>query len=282
LTRLVAAAFAAALVAAGPAAAAAPVSVATSVSPRWLYFADTITARVDVVFDPRRVDAGSIRLQPSFASWDQIAPERSSSSVDASVGRRSWSFRLACLSLECLTRGRGIQGFRIRPVLVTARTRGGADVVVRRGWPVLYVTGRFNPAATSGLRPVFRLSTVVPAATYRTSPSGLALALDLVGALVLALALGFGALEFVRWRASRRTVAAVPPLVRALALVRQAKARDADDRRRAASLLARTLPSGRDGLTSTAAEVAWSPAEPDPGQLEELAQAVEQQVEESS
>jgi hypothetical protein len=70
--------------------------------------------------------------------------------------------------------------------------------------------------------------------------------------------------------------------VRALALVRESQHRDVDDRRRAASLLARTLSGESNGLRSTAAELAWSPSDPTPVRLEELVQAVETKLEESS
>jgi hypothetical protein len=142
------------------------------------------------------------------------------------------------------------------------------------------VAGRFSPAATVGLRPVFRLDTTLPAPRYRADPSALALGLDAAGAALVLLGLAAGAVELARWRARRRTVEVTPPLVRALTLLREAARRDADDRRRAASLVARTLPAQTDGLASTAAALAWSPGEPAPGELEDLARAVEKELRE--
>jgi hypothetical protein len=269
------------LATAGPAAGAGLLTVTTSVSPRWMYFADTVTARVDVRFDPSRVAAGSIQVEPSFAPWELVAPTQSSTAVGGSIGRRSFSFTLACISLDCVPRGTAAQRFHLPKVSVAAQTTTGSSIVVRRSWPGLRVAGRFNPAQTVGLRPVFQLNTDLPPATYRASPDSLALALDLIGALIVALALGFGLLEIARWRAARRrSVDTTPALVRALALVRQAQHRDPEDRRRAASLLARTLTPETDGLVATAAEVAWSPTEPTPVRLEELAEAVEARLEE--
>lgn len=265
--------------AAGPAAAAGRLTVTTSLSPRWLFFADSVTAHVDVLFDPRRVDAHSLRLETSFAPWEETGETRVSTAVGGSIGHRSWRFTIACLSLDCLPRGTGVERFRLPAVTLRAQTRDGSTVVVRRAWSSLKIAGRFLPSQTVGLRPVFRLNTGVPAATYRVDPSSLALVLDVVGALVVALAAGFGAAEVVRWRAQTRTVAAVPPLVRALELLRQAEQRDPEDRRRAASLLARTLTRTGNGLASAATEVAWSPHEPAPSRLEELAQAVEAELE---
>jgi hypothetical protein len=271
------------LATAGPAAGAGPLTVTTSVSPRWMYFADTVTARVDVRFDPHRVAAESIRVEPSFAPWEQVAPTQSSTAVGGSIGHRTFTFALACISLDCVPRGTAAQRFHLPKVSVVAQTTTGSSLVSRRSWPGLRVAGRFNPAHTVGLRPVFQLNTDLPPATYRTNPDSLALVLDLIGALIVALALAFGVAEIARWRAARRrNVDTTPPLVRALALVRQSQHRSADDRRRAASLLARTLTPESDGLVATAAEVAWSPTEPTPVRLEELADAVEARLEEST
>jgi hypothetical protein len=281
--RAVVAAVAAVLIGAGPAAAAGPLAIATSVSPHWLYFGDTVTARVDVRFDARRVVADSIRVEPSLAPWEQTAPARTSTTTAGSIGHQTWTFTVACISIDCLTRGTAVQRFHLPPVSVTAADRSGANIATNSSWPVLRIAGRFAPAHTVGLRPVFQLNTHVPAATYRANPSSLAGILDVIGGLLVVLALALGAATAARWRAARRlAVDAAPPLVRALALVRESQGRDVDDRRRAASLLARTLSGESNGLRSTAAELAWSPSDPTPGRLEELVQAVETKLEESS
>jgi hypothetical protein len=106
--------------------------------------------------------------------------------------------------------------------------------------------------------------------------------LDLVGAVVLAAALGLLAKELVpRLAAARRPAPQRSPLARALALVRQAQKREVDDRRRAAGLLARTL-AGRHGLSGTASQVAWSMEHPSPKSLEELVREVEAELKEST
>jgi hypothetical protein len=254
---------------------AAVPTVRTSIVPPWVYFADAVTVYVDVSYDPALVDPSSLRLQTRFAPWDQIGPEHVAAAENGTLGRRSWRFTLACLSLGCLPRGTSLQRFHLPAVTLTGTARTGAFFTVRRNWPVIKLAGRFRPAQTTGLRPVFRLNSAVPAATYRVAPAPLALALALFGALILVAGLAVGAFELVRWRAGRRGVVAVPPLVRAVELLRQAKSREPADRRRAASLLARTLPRDDNGLASSAAEVAWSPADPAPERLEELARAAE-------
>ena len=98
------------------------------------------------------------------------------------------------------------------------------------------------------------------------------------GGLLLASAVaaaGFGL--WLRLTASRRRKRELRPLELALALVREAKAREPDDRRRAVGLLARTLaPSDRS--VPSASELAWSAGEPSPSGLEELAETIEEDL----
>jgi hypothetical protein len=277
------AALASALTVAAPAGGANALQMTASVTPRWLYFADPVTARIDVRFDPRRVVPASIRVDPTFAPWDEIAAARISTTAHGTIGHRTWWFTLACISIDCLPRGTAPQRFHLPKAMVTARARDGSQLVARRAWLPLKVAGRFAPAHTVGLRPVFQLDTRLPQATYRADPGLLALIFDVIGVALVAVALALGAAEASRWRATRRSaVDTTPPLLRAVALVREAKQRDVEDRRRAASLLARTLRREGNGLRSTATEVAWSPAEPTPVQLEDLAQSVEKHPRESA
>jgi hypothetical protein len=268
-----------ALCVAAPAVAAPPLSVSTSVSPRWLYFADRVTAYVEVTFDPRRVEADSLSIQPSFAPWEEVAPTRTALAASGSIGHRSWRFELQCLSIDCLPRGTTVERFSLLALVVTATSRDGSHISVREPWPALEVAGRFLPAQTKGLRPVFRFVDVAPAPTFRADPSSLAVALDVLGAFLIAAALGFGAFVVARQRARRRGTEVIPPLVRALILLRQAERRDAADRRRAASLVGRSLPRGRAGLSEAAERLAWSPSDPEPGGLAALADAVEASLE---
>jgi hypothetical protein len=199
MRRALVAALAGVLIAAGPAAAGAgSLTIATSVSPHWLYFGDMVTTRVDVRFDPRRVVAGSIVVEPSLAPWEQIAPARTSAVIAGSLGHQSWTFTIACISIECLTRGTAVQRFHLPPVSVTARTPSGESISMRSAWPELRIAGRFAPAHTVGLRPVFQLNTQVPAATYRVNPNSFALVLDVIGGLLVVLALALGTAGIAR------------------------------------------------------------------------------------
>lgn len=269
---LAAAAVAALAFGVAPALATTPLRVSTSVSTRFLYFANTITARVTVVADRRQVDPVSIRFSALFGDWDQLAPTRTTSTSAGPFTRRLWSFDIACLQATCLPNGKPLT-VALPRVTVSARRVDGSTVAVRQAWPALSIAPRFGPAPPDGT-PVFELDQVLPTATYRVGPTGLAFGLD-AGAALLA---GFGVWIVVREALRRRPARAheVSALVRALTFVRQAKARPIDDRRRAAGLLARTLAADRDSsLSATASRVAWSAGEPAPDRLEELAQMVE-------
>jgi hypothetical protein len=240
-----------------------------------------VTVYADAVYDPRVVDASSLRLETRFGPWDQIRPVRVASSSSGAIGRRSWTFTLACLSLGCLPRGTSLQRFHLPAVTLTARSRTGTTFTVHRDWPALKLAGRFRPAQTAGLRPVFRINAAVPPATYRVDPGALSLILAALGALIVAAGLALGLVELVRWRAGRRRIELTPPLIRAVSLVREAKDREPADRRLAAGLLSRTLMPGSTRLAEAAAEVAWSNDDPGPERLEALARAAETTQEDS-
>jgi hypothetical protein len=267
-----------------PASGSNPLTVALSSSPDWFYFADTVTVRVDVAYSRDQVDSRSVRLVTAFGPWQQLGPVRSSVSASGIAGHRTWWYNLACLSSACVPASTVVQPFNLPRVTVAARKLDGSRLVVHRAWPVLHMAGRIKPTTELEIVvPQFAVQTTVPPATYRIAVSPLALALDVIGAALFAIALAAGLREFFRWRASRNTsVDDQPPLLRTLALVRQAESRDPGDRRLAVGLLARTLPDQAGGLTSAASEVAWSVADPSSDRLNELVRTVEAQLEELS
>ncbi len=151
-----AAVFAAAILAAlaavaAPALAAEPLTANTSVSTKFLYFGDTVTARVVVLVDRRAADPASVRLSGDFGQWDQVAPTRTTSISAGPYTRRSWSFDLVCVQPACLPQGRPLVA-RLPAVTVSARRADGSAVTVQRGWPALSIAGRDGPAAL-GRRP---------------------------------------------------------------------------------------------------------------------------------
>lgn len=244
-----------------------PVTVRAAVSSPVVLFGDTLRVDVDVLVDARRFDPGSVRLVGGFAPFT----ERSRTVTRSRSGEaESVEFRLelACVERECLPQ----QG-RPRPVRIE---RGfvlyGGGRRAALDWPGVEVTSRL--AAADRVRPALRLSDVPPPPpTWSASPSVVA-ALLFGGATLLGLAgLALLGLEAQRRLAGRERdpLAGLPPVERALALLR--RARTTDERRTALDRLARALDDdtgdGND-LAAEARALAWSeptPAEPDAAAL---------------
>jgi hypothetical protein len=270
---LVGVAVTAALALVAPALAATPLRVETSISPSFPVFADTITARVDVDVDRDKVDQRSVRIEESFGGWRQEGDAVTSTASAGSMAIHSWRSTLTCLDLVCLP-GAEPRAVHFPAAVVTARSRGGAPLTARGEWPEFSIAARVPPASAPDAP--FELQTALPEATYRVSPTSLALALDAFAALLVVVAIALVVPVIAGRQRARRPVGDDrSPLARALAYVREAKGRRADDRRRAVGLLARTLGRESNGLDAVASRVAWSADEPSPAGMEELARAVE-------
>jgi hypothetical protein len=279
---VVIAVIAAVVAATAPAWGASPrITVQTSISPRSIYFADVITARVDVFVDRRQVDPASIEVVTPLGPWRQLQPMHSATVNGSSVVHRTWWLTIACFAERCVPRVKSVQAFALPKLTVTARTTDGATLRLRQDWPTVNIATRFVPPDVNALVNL-RTRTLVPAATFRLGSTWLATLLTIGGVLLIAFGLVYGVIEILRRRPSRGHVLdRRSPLVRTLELVRKARSGEVEERRRAVGLLARVLPEDGDGLASTASEVAWSTPDPSPDELEELARKVEAQYEES-
>ena len=250
----------------------------TSVSPRSIYVADPVTARVEVFFDPRVVDPKSVRVDTAFGRWRQLDAPLTTSTAGSSLDRETWAFTVSCLAVSCVPQPRSVDPERLPNVVVSARTRQGRTVRVASGWPAVNVAARFEPPPLH--RPVpFIVQSSLPAVGFRFGPSWAAPLLLALGIAAIAVGLGLGAAELVRRRRRRPGEATVPRLARSLALVRQARTREPDARRRAVGHLARTLAEEGNGLATTAAGMAWSAVPPSPGALDEIVRTVERELE---
>jgi hypothetical protein len=258
-----------------------PITVETSVSPRSIYFADVVTARVDVFVDPRRVDPTSLQLLTPFGSWHQLQAVREASTTGSTVVRRTWWFTIACFAQNCVPEVKRVDSVALPKLTVVGRTTGGSTVTVHQAWPTINIGTRFAPPGVHALVNL-HANTLVPALGFRFDPSWVWVILVVAGALLIVLGLTFATRECLRWRATRRThVDDRPVLVRSLALVRQAESGEIEERRRAVGLLARILPTDGNGLASAASAVAWSTDDPSPDDLENLARRVEAELEEA-
>jgi hypothetical protein len=256
-----------------------PITVETSLSPRSIYFADVVTARVDVFVDPRRVEPGSLQLLTPFGAWRQLLAVREASTSGSTIVHRTWWFTIACFAQNCVPEPKSVHVFALPKLTVLGRTTGGSAVTVRQAWPTINVGTRFAPPGVHALVNL-RTNTLVPSLGFRFDPFWLTVLLVGVGALFIVVGLVFATIEFLQWRARHRSqIDMRPAIVRSLEVVRRAENGELDERRRAVGLLARVLPGGPDGLAAVASAVAWSTEDPSPDDLEELARRVEAELE---
>lgn len=261
-----------------PSAGTSAIEARTDLSPRSLFFGDTVTGLVEVTLDPRRVDPDSVRVESDFAPWKLVArPERVRRDQGATTSLR-FSYVLRCLGNRCVSSDedlvildKAIQTFGQARVTYTApvgAARSGRDSL-RAPWPRLLVGARYSArdaqAAGASLTGWRADLASMPAATYRMSP-GVLTALLVVGGVLLASA--GGALAY-RLRPRRKAAIApvagpsepvLTPLERALTLLEITDRVDgAADQRRALELVAAALADrGDPKLALTSRTLAWS------------------------
>jgi len=261
-----------------PSAESSAIEARTDLSPRSVFFGDTVSALVEVTLDRNRVDPDSVRVEADFAPWKPVArPERSRSDVGTTTSLR-FSYVLRCLGNRCISTDeslvildKAVQAFGRARVTYTApdgAAQSGSGSL-EAPWPRLLVGARFSArdaqavgSSSTGWRADLDS---MPAATYRMSP-GLLSALLLAGGAVLASAGGVFAYR-VR---PRRTASTLPetgpsepvltPLERALALLELSERVDgAADQRRALELVAAALAEhGNPKLALASRTLAWS------------------------
>jgi hypothetical protein len=269
--RLAVGALLAAALGAAPASAQEPaVRAAASLSPRTVLFGDTVTAQVDAVVDPARVDARRVRLHGDFAPYQAAGPPVV---IVAGTNLRI-TLRLRCWTSACLA------AKRHRLVFPPARLdyRGGS-VIVR--WPSLERYSRLDPVELAHSDP----TQVAPwrgddaaagPVSYAVRPGLLRWLLVAAGIVFLAASAVLGLRLVPGWRFSlRRRRSDLSPLERALLVLEAAWERGAADQRKALELLAAELESeGEPPLAGDARELAWSATAPEPVAARTLAERV--------
>jgi hypothetical protein len=259
------------------------VSATAVITPRSHLFADTVGARLDLVFSRTFVPVGSVHVDASFTPYVvQTSSRRRTDHGDST--RLTYLYRLSCLALGCLPKG-GEKTFELPKAIVTYGSGSGGASSARVTWPNLTVAARVGPAdreqpeLQASLRPL-------PGPSYRIRPA-VVTGLSLAGALVLlivavvllapALPRTLG-LRVPAW--ARRRQRPLTPLERALARVRAAGSNGSGDERRALEHLAVELAgSGETGLARNARRLAWSPGRPPADGLRDLSTEVERVIE---
>ena len=222
-------------------------------SPARALFGDAIARDGDGRRRPQR--GSGVRARGRASGRSTCSPPRCErASTAATRSTLSFSWQVACLSEDCVPTGRSRQD---RAAARPARRRGGRGdgrVAAAHGRAASRRPTRRRPTRRSGSR------RQLPRPSYRVSPGGLALALDILAAALL----GRGPAR--RPRAPRRRrrreeerLAALSPLERALLCAREAERRDPAIGARRSACSRACSAAATESLAGTASELAWSP-----------------------
>ncbi len=262
----------------------------TSFTPPSHLFAEPVTAELDLVVDPRKLDPDRIHVRTDFEPYDVLSATRQREDLGG-LTRFRYVFTLRCLLIQCIPKiipsfaGPEESGRGDRLTFTFPRTRimyrdasGKARPVGNAAWPTLESVSRINASSIPEIGPgsqfIFKTDvTPLPAATYRITPTTLAVLLLVLACLLLVLP----AALLLRWWRARHPEAVeeeepeVPPLERALRLVEWTAARDVvPEKREALEVLASELDVEGPPLADTARRVAWSPPPPSRPETDEL------------
>lgn len=234
------------------------------VAPRTSLFGDTITARLIIAVDRRRIDPERLDVRTPFRPFERVGDVVRERRDIGHETQLTYTFTLRCDEYLCLPRG-GRLPFRFRPA------RAGP---LRVQWPNIEVATRINESELNAFR--YRaVLTPLPEPTYRIRPGALAAITFGASAILLAVA-GLIGLRTARRVWSRRAPELdLPPVERALAILRWT--RGGEDRRRALELVAEALDDeGRGDLARAARKLAWSDAAPTREEAAELTRSVQE------
>ncbi|HSO02050.1 MAG TPA: hypothetical protein VLS46_05945, partial [Gaiellaceae bacterium] len=163
-------------------------AASTSLTPLTSSFGDEFTATVRVLLDRDRVDPDSIRVLARFSPFrDRTTIERVDSGNLTSL---VYTIKLLCLTISCVPP----EGDANYSVQWGARITSDHGPVVDLLFPEARIIQRtavreFTPVGATDVEtwpPPWRASVSVPEPGYRASPTRLAWALGLLGALLLA------------------------------------------------------------------------------------------------
>jgi len=259
--------------------------VRTSVTPRRALFGDLLTARVDVVLDPKRIDAASVDVTTRFRPFTVLDEQSGETRVGRAV-ERTTMYTLQCIQRACLP-GRSGGGrarvaaaaFVFPQVHVSAVRANGTRVHATAAWNAVGLQSRLTAHELALQEPKAEAPLAAPRVTWRVAPNvlgGVAIALAAI------LVLGAGALvasALIRDARPLRVLripAHLTPVERALLLAEHAaRAGETAESRKALERLAAELRRRGAVVTADDAErLAWSEADPTPDGVGELAHEV--------
>lgn len=250
------------------------ISVHAEFDPATPEFGDRIDAKVVIALNTRVVRPQTLRYSYGLAPLTQLGRAQTSRFVSGDLELVTVVTPVSCVTAPCVAR-KGVTTLTFPAVRATVTRTTGARQIVSTRWPALPIRGRVLASDLLSSSPKFQGSASPPAPSYSVAPSTLAAWLDVLAALC-----AIGAVGLAAWQAMvivrRRPARGVDALERALRLTREAENQLVPHRRRALGLLARLL--GRDGLSSTASDLAWSEHTPEPYELETLVSEIERRT----
>jgi hypothetical protein len=254
------------------------------VTPRRSLFGQVVTATVQVVVDPRRVDPKSVVVTARFRPFE-LREETDSRSRLGRAERLTFRYALQCTVAACVPRGPkgkavgAATAFHFRAATVVARGRDGSAVHATAAWPVFGVQSRLTAADVALAEPKVENPLAAPAVTWRVRPVVVGAVASVLAALLLvgvALLVGSVALADGRPLRVLRIPAHLTPVERALRLAEHAAGKgETDESRKALERLAVEL--RRRGAATHAADaerLAWSEDRPTTETVAGLATAV--------
>jgi hypothetical protein len=251
-----------------PALPATGILVRGSIAPRDTLFGDTVYARIDVLYDPRRIARASLAVEHGVSPYQiQGGPEIKRGRV-GSARRVTYILRTTCFDHACLPPNPlsdGREEFPLPGISINYRRVHGGEDTIAVPLPTVEVASRLKPHEAATLNapphPPVRAGSIPLPVRYGVSPT-LLVALLLAGSAVLFAAAGLLTVRF--GPRFRRRARPLTPLERALQLVERSRtAGVVREQRKALELLAYELGrSGEDDLALSARVLAWS--EPGP------------------
>jgi hypothetical protein len=252
----------------------ATISVHAQFDPATPEFGDRIDAKIVIALNSRSVRPQTLRYSYGLSPLTQLEAPRTSRYASGDLELITLVAPVTCVTAPCVAR-KGVTTLTFPAVTATVMTTKGARQNATARWPALPIRGRVLASDLASSSPKFQGNASPPTPSYSVAPSTLATLLDVLAALC-----AVGAVALVAWQAvviiRRRPGRRVDPLERALRLAREAENQPVPHRRRAAGLLARLL--GRDRLSSTANDLAWSEHNPEPDELEALVSEIERRT----
>lgn len=255
-------------------------TISTSVEPRAQLFGDPVTARIDLLFDRRRVlpAVDKIRIEAPFGPFEMVGAPKVERAESGNLVHLRYTYRLLCLDRRCAT-GDPRTDVLLPPLRVFYSL---ADIRQRANdsaqWPTVSLASQLTPADLKQAR--WRANRDLPPVSYAIAPGTLAALFALAALLALAAAAAVAKPLFAGKRVAPELGLEaeddLPPLDRALAAIRRVfDSGEVPDRRRALERLSRELGrAGEPQLAARAQGLAWSPEPPSPDEVDALVHAV--------